>query len=152
MRILFTAFILLVTSLCTFAQNERLPVELSHTGEDVVGQRLAFEVREAIRGSQGMRLVTRSEADPRIVVSLVTIEGSSGNRGASTAAAITIALDGNRYPLAGLYLVTVVQTCGTNRVRECARDIAGDIDSQLEFLKREWPSYAAELRQARPRN
>jgi len=134
------------------SQTDRVPVQLRHSGDDQVGQRLAFELREVLRSANGMRLVTPSEADPRIVANLVTLDNSSANRGISTAASFALSLDSIEYPVNGFFLSSFVLTCGSNRVSDCARDIAANIDNQIEWLRREWPTLANELRQSKPRN
>lgn len=118
----------------------RSPVVVEHAGQDSVGQRLAYELREVIRASQSMRLVTASEADPRIVVYLVTIETSRSSPGSSTSAAMTVAYDSDALSLRGYLLTTVVQNCGTQRTQECARDLAASVDEQLEKVRKDWPS------------
>ena len=128
------------------AQVDRMPVELDHSGDDVVGQQLAFELREAIRGSSAMRLVVRGESAPSFVVSLVTVESFKSSPGTGTAAAVLLLVDGNGYPLRGFHVGALVQTCGANRVQDCARQLVAQIDGMIEYVKKDWPSLAAKIK------
>ncbi|MBM3340764.1 MAG: hypothetical protein FJY56_01420 [Betaproteobacteria bacterium] len=128
------------------AQTVKAPVELKHSGSDNVGQRLAFELREVIRGSHSMRLVSGREADPRIVVQMVSLEASRSSQGAGTVVAVAITYDGTLIEANGLFLTSVVQNCGSSRVQECARDLAADVDQEIEKLKKNWPNLARALR------
>lgn len=123
-----------------FAQAEKIPVVVEHTGRDSVGQRLVFELREVIRGSQSMRLVTPSEAGPRIVVHVATVEGISSSPGTSTAASISIAYDSVSILFSGYFVGSSVQTCGSLRTQECARDMAASIDAAIQRIRTDSPS------------
>lgn len=82
----FALAVLLVSPIVCLGQA-RTPIEVDHSGTDQVGQLFAFELKEAIRGSQGMYLVSNTpQARVRIIlVSLDTTFGSNkgfgfGNR------------------------------------------------------------------------
>lgn len=112
----------------------KYPVEVGHTGNDRVGALYAFELREAIRGSYGMQLVNEG-IEPRIKVSVVTIDTDSPDRGISSAIAVTILYDSLEVPLGGAHLMTMVQVCGRDRAATCARDLLSTIDSQVTRLR-----------------
>lgn len=119
----------------TLAQT-KYPVEVSHTGDDHVGSLYAFELREAVRGSFGMQLLSDAAwYEPRIKVSVVTIDANSSDRGISSAIAVTILYDSLDVPLGGAHLLTVVQVCGRDRAAACARDLLSTIDSQVARLR-----------------
>lgn len=128
------------------AQTVKTPVEVVHAGRDTVGSRFAFELKEAIRSSNSMRYVIATEADPRIVVHIVTVDTSSTTPGNGTAASVSIIYDGKLVPVSGIFLDSMVQTCGYQRVAECARGIAGDVDAAIEKLRKNWPGLAQQLR------
>jgi hypothetical protein len=146
MKTLVLAFALLFVGhpLSSWARS---PVVVEHAGEDTLGQRLAYELREVIRASQSMRLVTTAEADPRIVVYLVTIDTSRSSPGSSTSAAMSVAYDSDALQLRGYLLTTVVLTCGSQRIQECAKDLAASVDEQLEEVRRDWPALWKNLKQ-----
>ena len=70
------------------AQDLKISVSVLHTGDDDIGSRLAFAVREAIRASSGYRLATHNAL---LRISMVTLdpERSESSAGIWTAAAIT---------------------------------------------------------------
>jgi hypothetical protein len=138
--LLATLLVIGSNPLAVLAQTQRSPIVVEHSGKDSVGQRLAFELREVIRASQSMRLVTAREASPRIVIYLITIENNQAVPGTATTAAMTIAYDSDASAALGNLLTTVVQNCGTKRTQECARDLAADIDQELEKLRKDWPT------------
>lgn len=144
MKKLALTFSLLFFGLSSWARS---PVVVEHVGKDSLGQRLAYELREVIRASQSMRLVTASETDPRIVIYLITVETSRASPGSSTSAAMTVAYDSDALSLRGYLLTTVVQNCGSQRTQECARDLAASVDEQLEQLRKDWPNLWKNLKQ-----
>jgi hypothetical protein len=143
---LMLAALLAGAAVASAQSSHKAPVAIIHSGNDVMGQRLAFEIREVVRGSQSMRLVSINEADPCIVVHLVSVDPTVNNSGMSTAMAVTIAYDSNSIPVNGYLLNTVVQTCGSSRAQDCARGIAGDIDSAIELLHQKWPTLWTRLK------
>lgn len=119
--------------LLTFAQT-KYPVEVAHTGNDSVGTLYAFELREAIRGSNSMQLVNES-FEPRIKVFVVSMDADTPDRGISSAIAITVLYDSLEVPLGGAHLTTILQICGRERVALCARSLLSRIDSQVTLLQ-----------------
>lgn len=137
-RTLIIAALLLVLPSVTFAQK-KIAVEVEHTGRDTVGQRIAFAVREGIRGSRGMELVTDSRR-PRIKVVVVTIDSSTAERGYSSALSVSYLYDNLDVPLSGALITSEVYFCGTDRATSCAESIVAKIDSVIEQLRRESPN------------
>lgn len=123
----------LLLSSVSFAQT-KYPVEVLHSGNDRVGTLYAFELREAIRGSHGMRL-TDNALEPRIKVSVVTVDADMQSRGYSSAIAVTILYDSLDVPLGGAHLTTIVQICGRDRAATCARDLLSSIDAEVIRLR-----------------
>ena len=74
------------------AQEAKISVSVSHSGEDTVGQRLAFALREAIRSSGGYQLISGPKATYRI--SLVTLDPAKSPAAAGnwTVAAVTFTM------------------------------------------------------------
>lgn len=120
------------------AGQGRFPISVDHSGEDQVGQRYAFELKEAIRGSQGMNLV-QADVMPQIRVVVVTIDDSMQNKGYASAIATTILYDSTEVPLGGAHLTTLVQTCGRDVVNTCARSLLAAIDAQVTRLRTRSP-------------
>jgi hypothetical protein len=146
MNYLITLLLLTIAAVCAAQTVRRVPVDVAHSGKDSVGQRIAFELREGIRGSQSMRLAAANEANPRIVVNLVSIDGNDDSPGNSTNLAFVVAYDSSELAFLGLLITASVQTCGTRRTQECARTLLSDIDAALEQMKRQQPAHYARLR------
>lgn len=134
---------LLLASLAA-AQDAKLPVSLSHTGEDNTGKQFAYAIREAIRGSNGFRLT--GENDAGIHVKLITIdpEQSRSSGSAWTVASITYVMTnflpyekGNPQTWYPIYLTSQVFTVGTQRTNDQARAVMASIDEALERYRRD---------------
>lgn len=135
-----------IISISTYgqAQDKKIPVSVSHSGDDSVGKQFAYAVREALRGSNGYRLT--SLTDSGIYISIVTVdpERNSNSNGYWTAAAVTYTMKnfiplekGNPQTWYPIYLTTQVMTIGTQRTAEQARAVMATIDEQLEAYRRD---------------
>lgn len=124
----------------------KIPVSVEHTGSDSVGEKVVFEFREGLRGSQGMRLVTESEGDARIAVHIVSQDENDRNPGTSSSMAIVLALDAIDIPHRGYLLRVSVHSCGSSRTQQCARSILANTDKAIERLRRDYPGHYARLR------
>jgi len=119
----------------SFGQSANPPtrISVSHSGDDMVGGTLAYELREKIKASNQMELGRLDELVNGIVVSLVTIdpEKESKVEGTQTAYSVTwnyliVKRDGT----AQFYLSSSVGICGTDRVTSCAQNLAVNTDKQ----------------------
>lgn len=61
---------------CALAQAERVPILVDHSGEDSVGQSVAFELKEQIRRSGAFRLISDG-TQARIVLTLLAWRATS---------------------------------------------------------------------------
>lgn len=125
------------------SQNTKIPVSVDHSGSDTVGQRLAYAVRETIRGSNGYRLASGRDAVLRISLITLDPERTPSNAGYWTAAAVGYTMR-NDLPLDRsdpqtfypIHLTTSIVTAGTSRVDEQAKSIVATLDTQVEqYLK-----------------
>ena len=143
--VIFLALVLVGIAPSCFAQaGQKISVVVEHAGIDDVGQQLAFELRELIRGSQGMRLVVASEADPRVVAHVVTAVGLTA--GKSTATSVSVVYDSANVPLRGYFMTSSVQICGSTRTHDCARSIVAEIDAAIQDIRKSAPSLWNQLR------
>jgi hypothetical protein len=130
--------LLLALPALAFPQG-KTPVSVEHTGDDAAGQLFAFELKEAIRASHGMHLVT-GELEPRIKVVLVSHDDSFGEeKGRRTAIAISILYDALDVPLGGAFLTSSVQICGRAVAATCARGVLSLIDKHTDSLRTRAP-------------
>ena len=109
---------------------------------DHVGRQFVFEVREAIRGSQGLRLVEDGKEWPYIKVVVTTVSAAA----ATTAAGYAITYDSIDMPFGGGLLFSGVQACGRERVSSCARSVLANLGDAIRNLQRVAPDVAETLR------
>ncbi len=129
------------------AQVDLLAVKIDHSGNDQVGKRLAFAVRERVRKSAGMRLVPQDYFETNyLLVTLVSLDTSPREPGSATAAALTYSLDGQDMPGLGIHLTTFVQSCGSSRVDTCADGIAANIDDVGAKTRQNYPAFTLTIR------
>jgi len=135
---------LLAPSLCLAQAAKKIPVAVTHDGDDQVGQSLAFALKEAIRGSQSFFLVDHDTLpeSPRIVVRMVSLDLklSSEQPGLDSAIAIVIVYDSLQTPGNGVYITSTIQLCGRKQVEFCAKRRLPDIDWAVESLRKTEPS------------
>lgn len=133
---------LLGLSLCpapAAAQDNAIGISVDHTGEDAVGSRLAFAVREAVRASQAYRLETEENA--LFEISLITLDPDDENT--HTACAIVYTMknilpyeEGNPQTWLPIFIGSYLQITGSNRVEEQAKSIIARFDAQVEEYRR----------------
>lgn len=135
------ALFLLTLTLTTHAQ-QKLTVMVTHSGDDSVGQRLAFAVREAIRGSNGYELLTGPLATFRIQIVTLDPDKNRASSGLQTVAAITYTMrntnsfiETNPHTWYPIYLSSSVMVSGSTRVEEQAKSVLADLEAQIEEFK-----------------
>jgi hypothetical protein len=124
----------------TAEEARKISVSVRHSGDDNVGQRVAFAVREAVRSSHGYELVSGPSALLRVY--LVSLDPDRENDGHRTAISYVLAMrnlnefregfPASWYPI---YLTSGIVTCGTNRVQETAQSIVAKLDAALEVYR-----------------
>ena len=126
------------------AQDSKVLVSISHSGQDSVGQRFAYAVREAVRSSNGFRLVDEESSGLQVSIVTVDPERASSSSGNWTAASVTYTManfipyeKGNPQTWYPIYLTSKVMTIGTQRVEEQAKSVMATLDSSLERYRRD---------------
>jgi hypothetical protein len=143
-----TAFLLLITAGVALAQSKTIPVLLvTTTGDnDQVGQQLVFEIKEAIRGSHGFRLIDDYKNWPYIKTHIVTIRSNLGTESFTTAVAYAFIYDSANVLSPGVFINQSVAICGRNVVRDCARQFLSHLDSAVSELQSLNPDLAKTLK------
>jgi len=129
MAVIATFFILIPQA--SMAQG-KIAVEVDHTGQDIVGSRLAYQVKEGIRRSGGLRLTSIDE--PRLIIYLVTMDEFNDTPGTATIfsyALVSKGTEGPRY-----FITSGVEKCGTQRINESAEGLVADIDKEADDMRR----------------
>lgn len=137
-RLFWIVLILLLPAAAAFPQNpKKIPVAVDHTGDDQVGQQVAFALKEAIRRSQSFRYVDhdRNANTARIVVYLVSLESYVGSRAVSSAISQSFVYDDESIAARGIFLYSGVMECGRDKTESCANAILPDIDRAVERLR-----------------
>ena len=125
-----------------WSQVEKLTVSVSHSGDDSVGSRLAFAVREAIRSSSGYQLVSEKST---LQIEVVTLDPNRGERnsGNQTVSSVTYTMrnflpyeKGNPQTWLPIFLSVWIGLAGANRVDEQAKSILAALDREVESYKR----------------
>lgn len=100
-------------------------VAVSATSDDVIGQRLVYQVKEGIRKSSLMRY-QESTANAVVVVHIVTMPGATGS---STVYSAAWTMGSEMW-----FYDHVVGVCGTDRVATCAEGLVAKTDALRERL------------------
>lgn len=140
---LVVIFFALAVSLAAQAQEQKIAVSLSHSGDDVVGKQFAFAIREAIRGSHAFRLVPPDESG--IQVRLITLNPEDAPASANWTVASIVITMANFLPYEAkkpqtwypIYLTSHVSTVGRSRTEDQAKNILASIDEQVERYRRD---------------
>ena len=106
------------------------------TSDDYVGQRLAFALKEAVRGSSAMKVVDRPQ-DGSIYVRMLTMNPDKSNGGnLRTTYSITWTVQTLHSTPVEMYLTSTVGICGSDRVNSCAQNLAATTDEQASQVRR----------------
>jgi hypothetical protein len=127
------AILLLVLSLSPGIGFAQVPVQVVHSGNDAVGQRLVFYFKEAIRGSTSFSVALEPTLGLRVWI--VTLDPDNPSRAYSTVYSAAWTWNNPNEPF-DYFLTQYVGTCGSQRVRSCAEDLLVATNSQLERLQR----------------
>lgn len=125
----------------SFAQT-KIPVKVFHSGEDNVGKSYAFYLKEELRRSASFTLLEDLSPNPHITVSVVSIDHAAGN---SSSIAIALAYDSFNAPVNGIYITSLVQSCGRDVTQKCAADLLPSIDNAVTYLQKKGFRYWASL-------
>lgn len=121
------------------SQSKPVPVFVSQSGKDAVGQALAYAVREELRRSEGYEVAVARDA--LFTIGIVSLDAAlrDDDEGHWSAVAVTYTMT-NLFPYVAsnpqtwyqIYLTTTVLTVGRNRVDAVAKNIVADLDSEVQ--------------------
>jgi hypothetical protein len=127
------------------AEPQTIPVRVQHAGEDMVGQRFAYQLREAVRGSKAYRL--DQSADAMFTIHLVTLDpdDEAEVRNSRTIAAITMTMSnlvpferGNPQTWLPIYMNSSVLIVGSGKLESMAQSVLADFDVAVEAVKQQY--------------
>lgn len=143
---------LLVPAIC--CAQKKIPVEVTHIGDDRMGELVMSELRDAIRAYRGVLAFPDSQAPtldaygmritselsrPRIKLQLTT-GGDAANASSDAAIAVAVLYDSASMPLGGAFIKGMLVTCGRDNAAACAKQILGRANGSIEWLREHWPS------------
>ena len=126
------------------AQSSRTRLAVDHSGNDPVGNELAFALREAIRASSGYELVTQEKA--RFYVSLSTLDPDADRSasGAYTVLALVVTAKNGASLIAraphtwyDIHLTSSVVVAGREKVDIMAKRIMASTEAAIERYRRD---------------
>lgn len=139
---------LVLSGIVAGAHAQKIPVEINHTGTDNVGRQFVYGFRDALRGSNTFRLLEGDETQARIVVQIVSTRATSNEN--LSAIAISTTVDGDDFPVNGLYVTSSVRLLGEQRARSAAADEPVHLDESVAFLRKKWPAVFKRLQSQAP--
>lgn len=112
--------------------QRHVAIEVSHSGDDSVGSRLAYLIKEGIRRSAGLRIASNDKS--RLIIHLVTMDEFRESPGTATIYSYTITF----YSFGGteIYLTSGVGSSGTLRVNESAEGLIAKLDREADGLRK----------------
>ena len=116
--------VLLLAVFCWKVSAQTMPVLVDHTGDDVVGQRLAYLVKDEVRRSGSFNLVY-DETDAIYQVHLITLDPDEGYPQGWTIYSASFVLS-NEYGFDD-YLTSKVGYCGSAKLQGCAENIVQEV-------------------------
>jgi hypothetical protein len=146
LHLLTYVFVLAICVLAqpALAQDTKVSVSVSHSGEDSAGKQFAYAIREAIRASNGFRLESGNQAGLQVNIITLDPERASSSTSNWTAASISYTMSnfipfekGNPQTWYPIYLTSQVMTVGTQRTVEQARAVMATLDDVLEKYRRD---------------
>jgi hypothetical protein len=112
----------------------KIAVEVGHQGKDPVGSRLAYQVKEGIRRSAGLRLTNSNE--PRAIMRLITV-GMTEYPQTSSIYGYTLTHVGAG--VGEMFMISGVGECGSKVVNEIAERLIATIDKEVEEVRKASP-------------
>jgi hypothetical protein len=127
-------FLFLIVPVINAAELKKFPLAVSHADEDLVGRRVAFALKEVIRGSKGFVLVHVDSPMPRITAVMGSKEVIL--KGYEPASSIAIALVYENKPF-NSFLTLITAHAGEHNAEPLAKELLVLIDRAVdEFCER----------------
>jgi hypothetical protein len=136
-RLLTLAVLLVLLFTIPFASfAQRIPVELIHQGEDSIGQRIAYQVREMIQNSATM--VPYSGNVPgwfRVRLMTMDIGEQKNNLSCFSTILVMCNKDAKEKIPIEYYMTSWIGNGGSARVRDIAESIVAGVSKELEAMR-----------------
>lgn len=115
-------------------QQQKIPISISYDGNDAVGTRFVFAIKENIRRSATYELVDSGRS---IKLQMVSVDVNSADQGITSAiaTAITAHYMGDDGKWGDAYVNTMIDVVGKERVEDMAHNFLATIDNYLTTLR-----------------
>lgn len=141
MRIILL-FLFYCIPLSSLAQDSRSGVYISGSTEDGVGSRLAYEIREQIRASHGLKISdTRSESIIRLKISTMDPDYGFEKRTVYSFVITVRSLGDGTFDT---FWAVFLGTCGEDVVKSCASTLVARTDSVASEIRGAIKKHVAE--------
>lgn len=129
-------FLIFILPAIATAQSKKIPVAVEHTNRDLVGQGVAFALKDAIRGSNSFFLIDSGEImRPRIVVKLLSSETPAN----ASMFAVAFVYENIQTP-GGILLRLSIGFSDRDQIDPAAKAMLPTIDQAVEHLKEFYPA------------
>lgn len=112
----------------------KVPVEINYTGNDDVGKKLVYQIKQMIHKSHSLT-ITHDKNQPRLKVSIITIDIDNRPKAEQNYTVYSLVIS---YPWKSFdaFLSQSVGVCGEYKVKEGSEKIVIYIDGQSEYYFR----------------
>lgn len=137
LRIAAILFFLLVPEVLFPQAVKKIPVAVSHEGDDQVGQSVAQALEKLLRNSPDFLLVAANTATPRIIILDQSVDALRPPlQGRASAIAYSIVYYRRGVPGVGVFLGMAVNSCSPEIIETCAKNVFPHLEQAVEFLKK----------------
>lgn len=120
----------------SLAQTTRVPIYVSVTANDSVGQQLVYEIREQLSASNQLSS-TLTDSDSAFQIKAVTLDpyrSSDGGSSSSTVYSLVLTMhDANNRQLS-IFVDEWVGTCPAVQVQSCAASIVANVGNDVQTV------------------
>lgn len=138
-RLISALSIALITMSASFmatANSEfKYPVYVSHTGDDTVGSRIAFNVRNLVRSSPHLRL-SNEVSEPHFGLYLISMPNDNAAPSNASVLSVVFTFDPGTARYEDRYLTSMVGQCGSSRASNCAEGYVAGLDEAITQFER----------------
>ncbi len=132
MNLLKIFIAVLITTITISAQQQKIPVFINYSGEDLVGEKLFYVIKEEIRKSSSMELSYNIENS--LVLNIVSTDYDANSPGNACVYSIAWCVQFS-LSLPQYYYTSSVGSCGLDRVEDVAGRLVAMTDDKIAQLK-----------------
>lgn len=119
-----------------YAQTARVPIYLSITAYDTVGQQLVYEIREQLNSSNQLSS-TLTDSDSAFQIKVVTLDpyrSTDGGSSNSTVYSLVLTMHDPNNRKLSVFVDEWVGTCNALQVQSCAASMVADVGNDVQTV------------------